>query len=137
MIDSIILPDGKILYVNGAGGGVSGGDAGFVENAYNPVMTPNLFDPEAPAENSLVRNLKSPRSIDTLKSQEIYLVRNLDLPIVFTRFAITNLCYTIQTSSNVPHRSGDFSTFTISGGQRPQRHVQSLSVLAFNTSHQP
>ncbi|KAK5668281.1 hypothetical protein QVD99_005315 [Batrachochytrium dendrobatidis] len=49
MIDSIILPDGKILYVNGAGGGVSGGDAGFVENAYNPVMTPNLFDPEAPA----------------------------------------------------------------------------------------
>ncbi|EGF83420.1 hypothetical protein BATDEDRAFT_84971 [Batrachochytrium dendrobatidis JAM81] len=49
MIDSIILPDGKILYVNGAGGGVSGGDAGIVQDAYNPVMTPNLFDPEAPA----------------------------------------------------------------------------------------
>ncbi|KAH6578063.1 hypothetical protein BASA83_006471 [Batrachochytrium salamandrivorans] len=49
MVDSIILPDGKVLYVNGAGGGVSGGDAGFVENAYNPVMAPDLYDPEAPA----------------------------------------------------------------------------------------
>nr|KAJ3418407.1 hypothetical protein HK105_008348 [Polyrhizophydium stewartii] len=49
MIDSIILPDGKILYVNGASGGVAGGDAGDANNAYGPVMIPDLFDPTAPA----------------------------------------------------------------------------------------
>ncbi|KAL5033033.1 hypothetical protein BDV3_000057 [Batrachochytrium dendrobatidis] len=47
------------------------------------------------------------------------------------------MLHRIQTSSNVPHRPWRFQYFTISGGQRPQRHVQSLSVLAFNTSHQP
>ncbi|KAL2913493.1 hypothetical protein HK105_206953 [Polyrhizophydium stewartii] len=47
MVDSAILPDGTILYVNGAGGGLAGGDAGDVLNAYNPVMIADLFDPTA------------------------------------------------------------------------------------------
>eukprot|EP00842_Homolaphlyctis_polyrhiza_P003351 jgi/Hompol1/4016/HPOL_006988-RA len=49
MPDSAILPDGKILYVNGAGWGQAGGDPGLVQYAHSPVMTADLFDPEAPA----------------------------------------------------------------------------------------
>ena len=49
MPDSVILPDGKILFANGAGYGVAGGDAGNPVNAWNPVFETSLFDPEAPA----------------------------------------------------------------------------------------
>ncbi|RKO87367.1 hypothetical protein BDK51DRAFT_28156 [Blyttiomyces helicus] len=38
MPDSIILPDGKILYVNGAGWGQAGGDAGQAQYATDPVF---------------------------------------------------------------------------------------------------
>ncbi|KAI8930028.1 glyoxal oxidase N-terminus-domain-containing protein [Entophlyctis helioformis] len=51
MGDSVILPDGKILYVNGAGGGVAGGDQGEVYNAWDPVRIAMLYDPEAPANS--------------------------------------------------------------------------------------
>nr|KAJ3418408.1 hypothetical protein HK105_008349 [Polyrhizophydium stewartii] len=49
MVDSAIMPDGKIIYVNGAGWGQAGGDAGQNYNAQYPVMIPDIFDPEAPA----------------------------------------------------------------------------------------
>ena len=50
MPDSIILPDGKVLWVNGAGYGVAGGKQGG-DSIYagNPVFSADLFDPEAPA----------------------------------------------------------------------------------------
>jgi PAS domain-containing protein len=48
MPDSIILPDGKILYVNGAYTGVAGGVAGEVQFTAGIVYEADLFDPEAP-----------------------------------------------------------------------------------------
>lgn len=53
MPDAVILPTGKVLIVNGAGTGISG--YGNVvnqigaSNADNPVYTPVLYDPAAPA----------------------------------------------------------------------------------------
>lgn len=50
MPDSVILPDGKIAFVNGAGWGVAGGlSAGDAQYAGNPVLSADVFDPEAPA----------------------------------------------------------------------------------------
>lgn len=49
MPDAIILSCGRILYVNGAGWGMAGGDAGDMRNAGNPVFQADLYDPEAPA----------------------------------------------------------------------------------------
>ncbi|KAJ3278983.1 hypothetical protein HK104_001867 [Borealophlyctis nickersoniae] len=49
MPDNVLLPDGTILYVNGASWGQSGGNGGQVQYAYPPVFSVDLFDPEAPA----------------------------------------------------------------------------------------
>ncbi|KAL2913496.1 hypothetical protein HK105_206956 [Polyrhizophydium stewartii] len=49
MIDSVIMPDGKILYLNGGSWGVAGGDPGEAGSAGGPIMAPDLFDPEAPS----------------------------------------------------------------------------------------
>ncbi|KAF7322500.1 hypothetical protein HMN09_00028500 [Mycena chlorophos] len=52
MGDAVLMPDGKVLLVNGAGTGISG--YGNVlnqvgqSNADNPVLTPVLYDPSAP-----------------------------------------------------------------------------------------
>ncbi|EMD38470.1 hypothetical protein CERSUDRAFT_48364 [Gelatoporia subvermispora B] len=53
MPDAVLLPDGRVLIVNGAGSGISGygnvrGQVG-ASNADNPVLTPVLYDPAAPA----------------------------------------------------------------------------------------
>ena len=53
MPDAVLLPDGKVLIVNGAGTGISGygnvKDQVGASNADNPVFTPALYDPAAPA----------------------------------------------------------------------------------------
>jgi hypothetical protein len=49
MPDSVLLPDGKILYVNGASFGMAGGNQGQVQYARDPVYATDLYDPEAPA----------------------------------------------------------------------------------------
>ncbi|CAE6497104.1 unnamed protein product [Rhizoctonia solani] len=58
MADATILPDGKILIINGAKTGTAGygnvpDQASFVgqSNADNPAFTPVLYDPAAPAGN--------------------------------------------------------------------------------------
>ncbi|TPX30511.1 hypothetical protein SmJEL517_g05943 [Synchytrium microbalum] len=48
MPDSVLLPDGKILYVNGANSGYAGGGAGFGVARF-PVHQADIFDPTAPA----------------------------------------------------------------------------------------
>ncbi|KII89141.1 hypothetical protein PLICRDRAFT_160271 [Plicaturopsis crispa FD-325 SS-3] len=53
MPDAVLLPTGEILIVNGAGSGISGygnviGQVG-ASNADNPVLTPVLYNPIAPA----------------------------------------------------------------------------------------
>lgn len=49
MLDGVLLPDGKILFVNGAGSGISGYGNVFNQvgksNADNPVLSPVLYDP--------------------------------------------------------------------------------------------
>ena len=47
MPDSVLLPDGKILYVNGLGWGQAGGNAGQVQYAQNPVYATDLYDPSS------------------------------------------------------------------------------------------
>lgn len=47
MPDSVILPDGTILFVNGAGAGMAGGDGGDSRNAWNPVFSVHLYTPNA------------------------------------------------------------------------------------------
>jgi hypothetical protein len=53
MPEGVLLPDGKVLIVNGAASGTAG--YGNVQNqvglsnADNPVYQPVLYDPEAPA----------------------------------------------------------------------------------------
>ncbi|TPX45860.1 hypothetical protein SeMB42_g03870 [Synchytrium endobioticum] len=47
MPDSILLPDGKVLYVNGAGYGFAGGAAGW-GTAYNPRYQADIFNPSGP-----------------------------------------------------------------------------------------
>jgi hypothetical protein len=53
MLDAVLLPTGAVVLVNGAASGISGyrnvrGQVG-VSNADNPVRTPVLYDPAAPA----------------------------------------------------------------------------------------
>ena len=53
MPDAVLLPDGKVLIVNGGKSGIAGygnvlGQVGQ-SNADNPVFTPVLYDPSAPA----------------------------------------------------------------------------------------
>lgn len=48
MADNVLLPDGKILYLNGAGWGYAGGNGGQAQYATDPVFAPDLFDPDAP-----------------------------------------------------------------------------------------
>ncbi|KAF9077132.1 copper radical oxidase [Rhodocollybia butyracea] len=49
MPDAVLLPDGKIVFVNGAGSGISGYgnvvDQVGVSNADKPVLIPDLYDP--------------------------------------------------------------------------------------------
>ncbi|KAI9206527.1 uncharacterized protein BJ171DRAFT_422118 [Polychytrium aggregatum] len=46
MIDGVLLPDGKILYMNGAGWGLAGGDAGTAQYARSVNYEAEIFDPE-------------------------------------------------------------------------------------------
>ena len=52
MPDALLLPDGNVFIVNGAGTGISGYgnvmDQVGASNADNPVLTPVLYDPHAP-----------------------------------------------------------------------------------------
>ncbi|KAJ3278892.1 hypothetical protein HK104_001948 [Borealophlyctis nickersoniae] len=63
MPDNVLLPDGTILYVNGASWGQSGGNGGQVQYAYPPVFSVDLFDPEAPAGKQWTKlaNMTVPR----------------------------------------------------------------------------
>ncbi|KAJ3044157.1 hypothetical protein HK097_001571 [Rhizophlyctis rosea] len=49
MGDNVILPDGKILYTNGAAWGQAGGNGGQAQYAAPPIFSTDLYDPEAPA----------------------------------------------------------------------------------------
>ncbi|KAJ7257666.1 glyoxal oxidase N-terminus-domain-containing protein [Mycena rebaudengoi] len=53
MVDMILLPDGRVMLVNGAQTGVAGygnvGDKVGQSNADNPAFTPVIYDPAAPA----------------------------------------------------------------------------------------
>ncbi|KAJ6468001.1 glyoxal oxidase N-terminus-domain-containing protein [Mycena vitilis] len=53
MVDMILLPDGRVMLVNGAGTGVAGygnvGNQVGQSNADNPAFTPVIYDPAAPA----------------------------------------------------------------------------------------
>ncbi|KAE9394094.1 copper radical oxidase [Gymnopus androsaceus JB14] len=53
MPDAVLLPTGQIVVVNGAGSGISGysnvPDPVGMSNAANPVLTPSVYDPTAPA----------------------------------------------------------------------------------------
>ncbi|KAI8906059.1 hypothetical protein EDD86DRAFT_229118 [Gorgonomyces haynaldii] len=46
MPDVVLLPDGKMLYVNGLKWGQAGGNAGQVQYARDPVYQADLYDPE-------------------------------------------------------------------------------------------
>jgi hypothetical protein len=45
MPDTVLLPDGTLLYVNGLGWGLAGGNAGQVQYARDPVYATDLYDP--------------------------------------------------------------------------------------------
>ncbi|KAI8813061.1 glyoxal oxidase N-terminus-domain-containing protein [Cladochytrium replicatum] len=45
MPDAVILPDARVLYINGAQYGLAGGDAGQVDNAHNPNFSADIYDP--------------------------------------------------------------------------------------------
>ncbi|KAI8813059.1 glyoxal oxidase N-terminus-domain-containing protein [Cladochytrium replicatum] len=45
MPDSVIMPDARILYVNGAQYGLAGGDSGQVDNGHNPNFSADIYDP--------------------------------------------------------------------------------------------
>ncbi|KAJ1560946.1 hypothetical protein HK096_006616 [Nowakowskiella sp. JEL0078] len=47
MPDVVLMPDGKLLYVNGATWGTAGGDAGVCSNAHDPSLQTFIFDPVA------------------------------------------------------------------------------------------
>ncbi|KAJ3113669.1 hypothetical protein HK098_007598 [Nowakowskiella sp. JEL0407] len=49
MPDVVILPDAKILYVNGAEWGTAGGDGGEAWNAHPPAFDTFLYDPSQPS----------------------------------------------------------------------------------------
>ncbi|RKP02063.1 hypothetical protein CXG81DRAFT_11259 [Caulochytrium protostelioides] len=46
MPDSVLLPTGQVLYVNGVARGVGGGNGGQVQYAQDPVFRPDLYDPD-------------------------------------------------------------------------------------------
>ncbi|KAJ3119072.1 hypothetical protein HK098_005760 [Nowakowskiella sp. JEL0407] len=46
MPDSVLMPDGKVLFTNGAVWGTAGGDAGVHTNAHEPSFANYIFDPE-------------------------------------------------------------------------------------------
>ncbi|KAJ6542850.1 glyoxal oxidase N-terminus-domain-containing protein [Mycena capillaripes] len=52
MVDAVLLPDGRVMLVNGARTGVAGfgdvADAVGASNADNPAFTPVIYDPAAP-----------------------------------------------------------------------------------------
>ncbi|RKP01494.1 hypothetical protein CXG81DRAFT_11913 [Caulochytrium protostelioides] len=45
MPDSVLLPTGQVLYLNGVSRGVAGGNGGQVQYAQDPVFQPDLYDP--------------------------------------------------------------------------------------------
>jgi hypothetical protein len=55
MPDSVILPDGTILIVNGAGWGLAGGDGGKTGSAGDPVFATSLYDPVKKVWTKLAR----------------------------------------------------------------------------------
>jgi len=61
MIDSIIMPDGNVLLINGAASGAAGygnvPDQIGQSNAANPVLTPWLYRPSAPAGSRFTTGL--------------------------------------------------------------------------------
>ncbi|CAG8713680.1 7788_t:CDS:2, partial [Acaulospora colombiana] len=63
MADVIHMPDGKLLFVNGAGQGYAGWDKGTPTNrlhvASQPMKTPLLYDPKAPLGSRFTRMAES------------------------------------------------------------------------------
>ncbi|RIA86173.1 Copper radical oxidase [Glomus cerebriforme] len=75
MPDSVLLPDGKILYLNGGGTGFAGYHRGVKGNPLyvsdNPVFTPFIYDPETKEWNTNLAPSTVPRlyhSVATLVS---------------------------------------------------------------------
>lgn len=49
MADNVLLPDGTVLYTNGAGWGQAGGNSGQAQYAGSPVFNSYIFDPTKPS----------------------------------------------------------------------------------------
>ncbi|KAJ3034940.1 hypothetical protein HDV00_004518 [Rhizophlyctis rosea] len=56
MGDNVLLPDGTILYTNGAAWGQAGGDAGQVQYASPPIFATDLYDPETSTWQTLANS---------------------------------------------------------------------------------
>lgn len=75
MLDSAILPDGTVLFINGAGWGLAGGDqGGDTRMAGDPIFEPSLFDPNAP-EGQRWRNL-APAKVPRLYHSGVILLES-------------------------------------------------------------
>ncbi|KAJ3126516.1 hypothetical protein HK098_007416 [Nowakowskiella sp. JEL0407] len=59
MPDVVILPDGKLLYMNGAPWGTAGGDGGQAYNAHPPSYYTFLYDHDAPRGNQYINMTSS------------------------------------------------------------------------------
>ncbi|RKO99155.1 hypothetical protein CXG81DRAFT_14921 [Caulochytrium protostelioides] len=56
MPDSVLLPTGDVLYINGASHGIAGGNGGQVQYAKDPIFTPDLMNPTTDQHTLLAAN---------------------------------------------------------------------------------
>lgn len=104
----IILPNGKLFYVNGAGSGVAGygKDAWAIGESYadHPVLTPAMYDPSAPAGNRWSRDGFSSSNIPRMyHSSAVLLPDGRSLLVSFQKRMLLNCGLTgavLVTGSN-------------------------------------
>ncbi len=97
----VILPNGKLFYVNGAGTGVAGygNDSWAIGQSYadNPVFSPAVYDPSAPAGKRWSRDGLSASPIPRMYHSTAILLPDGRYSFEASDVSITNLAHQVPS----------------------------------------
>ncbi|KAJ1534318.1 hypothetical protein HK096_004023, partial [Nowakowskiella sp. JEL0078] len=140
MPDSVLLPDGKVLFVNGATWGTAGGDAGVCDNAHDPSFQTFIFDPEtikferAPdftvgrLYHSAALLLPDGRVIATGSEEANY----VDFPKI-----LENKCFPFTPTANFTNSSSLNNDLTAGCSQPFEYRIEMFTPAYYNKSGKP